>query len=365
MDRLDVVIAGAGVVGLASGRAMALAGRNVFIIEREPGIGMVTSSRNSEVIHAGIYYPRDSLKARACVEGRQKLYAYLEERQIPYKNCGKLIVATNVEQKARLAEIQKKASENGVEDLVLLDSAATRAREPDVRAVAALLSPSTGIVDTHAYLLALQGDIENAGGQVVLNTEISGGKIRSTGFELTLSDGYSFQCESFINAAGLGAQDICRSLQGFPEDQIPPLYYAKGSYFSLSGKAPFEHLIYPVPVPGGLGTHLTLDMGGQARFGPNVSWIEEIDYEVDPAEADAFYEDIRAYWPDLQDGSLQPGYAGIRPKLVPKGVPAADFVIQGEATHGIGNLVNLFGIESPGLTASLALAGEVRNRILG
>lgn len=359
MDRLDVVIAGAGVVGLAVGRALAQAGREVFIMEREPGIGMVTSSRNSEVIHAGIYYPKDSLKARTCVAGRRRLYAYLEERGIAHRRCGKLIVATDAAQVQTLLEIKARAEANGVEDLRVLDAAQARSREPALAAHGALYSPSTGIVDTHAYMLALQGDLEQNGGSVVLNTEIVAGRVMDDGFALTLADGYTFHCRTFVNAAGLGAQTLCARLEGMPREKIPPLFYAKGSYFTLSGKAPFSHLIYPVPVPGGLGTHLTLDMGGQARFGPNVRWIDEIDYEVNPREAEAFYSDIRAYWPDLPDKSLQPGYAGIRPKLVPRGEPAADFLIQTPQAHGIPGLVNLFGIESPGLTASLALAGEV------
>lgn len=359
MDKLDCVIAGAGVIGLAVGRALALAGHEVLIIEAEIGIGMVTSSRNSEVIHAGIYYPQGSLKSLACIEGKQKLYTYCNERGIAHKNCGKLIVATDDAQVETLHTIQARAANCGVDDLVFLDRAETLSREPALNAKASLYSPSTGIIDSHAYMLALQGDTENAGGALVLKTEIAGGKIVEDGFELTLSDGYQFHCKTLINAAGLGGHKLCAALDGFPKDKIPPLYYAKGCYFTMTGKAPFSHLIYPVPVPGGLGTHLTLDMGGQARFGPNVRWIDEIDYEVDPSDADAFYGDIRDYWPGLKDASLQPGYAGVRPKLVPKGDPAADFLIQGPADHGIPSLVNLFGIESPGLTASLALADIV------
>lgn len=359
MERLDCVIAGAGVVGLAIAREMALSGRTVIVLEAQAEIGMETSSRNSEVIHAGIYYAKDSLKSNACIEGKKKLYHYCEERKINFKNCGKLIAATDDTQKQQLLKIQARAAACGMKDLHIIDQRQIYDMEPSLNAIAALWSPTTGIIDSHNYMISLQTDLEASGGMVVFNSFIQSGNLKGDNIELTLNGGYTFQCKTLINSAGLGAQTLCQSLTGFPASMIPRQYLAKGSYFSLSGKCPFSHLIYPVPVPGGLGTHLTLDLAGQGRFGPNVKWVDSIDYNVDPSEAEAFYSDIRTYWPDLEDGQLQPGYSGVRPKIVPKGAAAGDFIIQGPQAHGIDGLVNLFGIESPGLTASLSLAERV------
>ncbi|MDB5373393.1 MAG: FAD-dependent oxidoreductase [Belnapia sp.] len=361
MEKFDCVVAGAGVVGLAVARALALVGREVLVLDAAEGIGTETSSRNSEVIHAGIYYPAGSLMARACVAGKAMLYAYCAERGLPHANCGKLIVATDAEEAERLASIQARAAANGVPDLRPLTRAEALALEPALACTAALLSPSTGIIDSHAYMLSLQGDTENAGGIFVFHAPVTGGRVTEDGIEISVggADPLALRCRSFVNAAGLHAPKLARGLAGMPSQLIPTAYYAKGNYFSLTGKNPFSRLIYPVPVPGGLGTHLTIDLGGQARFGPDVEWVETLDYEVDPRRGDSFYAAIRRYWPDLKDGALAPGYSGIRPKTVPKGAPGQDFTIQGPAAHGVPGLVNLFGIESPGLTASLALADLV------
>ena len=361
MEEFDCVVAGAGVVGLAVARALALAGRDVLILDAAEGIGTETSSRNSEVIHAGIYYPAGSVMARACVAGKQMLYAYCGERGLPHANCGKLIVATDAEEAERLTSIQARAAANGVPDLRLLSREEALALEPALDCTAALLSPSTGIIDSHAYMLSLQGDAENAGAIFVFHAPVTGGRVAENGIELQVGGEESMvlRCRSFINSAGLHAPKLARGLDGMPSQLIPTAYYAKGNYFSLTGKNPFSRLIYPVPVPGGLGTHLTIDLGGQARFGPDVEWVDSLDYEVDPRRGDSFYAAIRRYWPELKDGALAPGYSGIRPKIVPKGAPSQDFTIQGPAAHGVPGLVNLFGIESPGLTASLALAEMV------
>lgn len=368
MDRVDCTIIGAGVVGLAVARALARAGRDVLVIEAAGGIGTETSSRNSEVIHAGIYYPPGSLKAGLCIAGRDRLYAYCRDRAIDHKRLGKLIVATSDDQVAKLRQIQAAASACGVHDLTLLDARTARQMEPALACVAALHSPSTGIIDSHGLMLALQGDAEASGALFAFQTRIAGGKVTPQGIMLsaTTNDGetYEFLSHSVVNAAGLGAQDLALKLEGFPASRVPTLSFARGCYFTLMGQAPFSRLIYPVPVNGGLGVHLTLDLAHQARFGPDVEWIDSIDYTFDDGRGQAFYADIRRYWPSLADGSLQSGYTGIRPKLSKAGEPAADFVIQGPADHGIANLVNLFGIESPGLTASLAIAEEVRNRLI-
>lgn len=362
MESVDCIIAGAGVVGLAVARALALAGREVLLLEAAEAIGTETSSRNSEVIHAGIYYPAGSLMARFCVAGRRALYAYCEERGVPYRNCGKLIVATSAEEDARLADIKRRAEINGVEGMRVLSQAEAVALEPNLTCSSALLSPATGIVDSHAYMLALQGDAENAGAVCVFHSPVVG--VRATGGRIAVSVGgaepMTLSCNLFVNSAGLHAPALARSIIGMPADRIPTAYYAKGNYFTLTGRSPFSRLIYPVPVPGGLGVHLTIDLAGQARFGPDVEWVETLDYRVDPARADSFYAAVRRYWPALQDGQIQPGYAGIRPKIVPKGAPAQDFVVQGPQSHGVAGLINLFGIESPGLTASLAIADHVR-----
>ncbi len=361
MEWVDCVVVGAGVVGLAVGRALALSGREVIILEAADGIGTETSSRNSEVIHAGIYYPAGSFMARFCVAGRRALYAYCAEKGVPHANCGKLIVATNAEEDAMLAGIKRRAEVNGVEGMRVLSAAEAIALEPNLSCTSALLSPATGIIDSHAFMLALQGDAEDAGAVPVFFSPVTGGRVVPGGTEIDVGgiDPITLRCRLLVNATGLHAPRFASCIVGMPPERIPGAYYAKGNYFTLSGRSPFSRLIYPVPVPGGLGVHLTIDLGGQARFGPDVQWIDTIDYTVDAARADGFYAAVRKYWPALQDGALQPGYCGIRPKIVPRGAPAQDFVVQGPQTHGVSGLINLFGIESPGLTAALALADHV------
>jgi L-2-hydroxyglutarate oxidase LhgO len=366
MDEFDCVVVGAGVVGLAVARELALAGREVLVLDAAEGIGTETSSRNSEVIHAGIYYPAGSLMARACVTGKHMLYAYCRERGVPHLNCGKLIVATDEAEAEKLASIQARAAANGVPDLTLLTREEALAMEPELHCTAALHSPSTGIVDSHAYMLSLQGDAENAGAVFVFHAPVLGGRATEEGvvIEVGGAEPMALRCRTLVNSAGLHAPKLARAIAGMPSQLIPAAYYAKGNYFTLTGKNPFSRLIYPVPVPGGLGTHLTIDLGGQARFGPDVEWVQEIDYEVDPRRGDSFYAAIRRYWPALKDGALAPGYSGIRPKIVPPGAPAQDFTIMGPSAHGVPGLVHLFGIESPGLTASLALGELVRDTVM-
>lgn len=361
MDRVECVVIGAGVVGLAIARKLAQAGREVIVLEALDAIGTVTSSRNSEVIHAGIYYPAGSLMARFCVAGKQALYAYCRERGIAHRNSGKLIVATRPEEMARLQSIKAHAEANGVHDLEILSAAQARGLEPELACEAALLSPSTGIVDSHGYMLSLRGEAEAAGAAFALLAPLVSGRVAVDGFELEIGGDAPMHlgCDTLINSAGLSATAIARNLDGMPLDLIPPAYLAKGCYFSCSARAPFSHLIYPVPEPGGLGVHLTLDLAGQARFGPDVEWVDRIDYTVDPARGDKFYPAIRRYWPGLPDGALLPSYSGMRPKIVPPAVAVQDFMIQGPATHGVRGLINLFGIESPGLTSSLAIADYV------
>jgi len=366
MDSADAVVIGAGVVGLAIARELALAGREVIILETENAIGTATSSRNSEVIHAGIYYPRGSLKARSCVEGKALLYQYCGERGIPHMRCGKLIVATSEAQLAELGSIRDKAHANGVTDVVWLSKAEAQAMEPAVSCVGALHSPSTGVVDSHALMLGLLGDAEARGAMLAFLSPLQSARVCGDGrIELHVGGAESMHlaARSVVNCAGLTAPSLARRIAGYPADKAPPEFYAKGNYYSLIGKSPFSRLVYPVPEPGGLGVHVTIDMGGQARFGPDVEWIDRIGYDVDPRRADKFYAAIRRYWPQLPDGALAPGYAGIRPKIAGPHDPAPDFVVQGPAEHGIGGLVNLFGIESPGLTASLALARDVARRL--
>jgi L-2-hydroxyglutarate oxidase LhgO len=358
MDSVECVVVGAGVVGLAVARALALAGREVVILEAENAIGTHTSSRNSEVIHAGIYYPRGSLKARSCVEGRKRLYEYCESHGLPYRRCGKLIVATREDQVPELKGLQKKAHENGVADVVEISAAAAMRMEPALKCVAALHSPSTGIVDSHALMLAYLGDAQAAGAMLALKSPLKRVFI-GNGFFRIHAEEIQIRSKFLVNSAGARAPSVARLMEGFPPEKIPPELYAKGNYYALAGRPPFSRLVYPVPEPGGLGVHVTLDLAGQARFGPDVEWVDRIDYQVDPRRAERFYAAIRRYWPGLPDGALAPGYAGIRPKISGPGEPAADFVIQGPAGHGIPGLVNLFGIESPGLTASLALADDV------
>jgi L-2-hydroxyglutarate oxidase LhgO len=361
VETVECIVVGAGVVGLAVARALARAGREVLVLEAAEGIGTETSSRNSEVIHAGIYYPAGSLMARFCVAGRRKLYRYCQEGGIPHRNCGKLIVATNAEEDAMLAGIKRRAEGNGVEGMQVLTAAKAIGLEPSLHCTSALLSASTGIIDSHAFMLALQGDAENAGALTVFHSPVARGR-RATGrieIDVGGTEPMSLRCRLLVNSAGLHAPALARAIEGMPADCIPTPYYAKGNYFTLAGHSPFSRLIYPVPVPGGLGVHMTMDLGGQARFGPDVQWVEAIDYTVDPRRSDGFYAAVRRYWPALKDGALQPGYAGIRPKIVPKGAPAQDFVVQGPQTHGVAGLINLFGIESPGLTAALAIAEHV------
>ena len=359
MDRVDAVVIGAGLVGLAVARALALAGREVVILEAEDAIGTHTSSRNSEVIHAGIYYPKGSLKARACVEGRQRLYAYCAARGVPHRRCGKLIVATDAAQLGELEAIRQKAHANGVADVVRESLGEVRAMEPELTCVAALHSPSTGIIDSHALMLACLGDAQNAGAVLALRSRLDKAVVRRNGIELHVAGAEPVLAAKLVNSAGLTAPSVARRIEGYPAHLVPPEFYAKGNYYTLARRAPFSRLVYPVPEPGGLGVHVTLDLGGRARFGPDVEWVEKIDYTVDPRRAERFYAAIRRYWPGLPEGALEPGYAGIRPKISGRGEPAADFVVQGPRAHGVPGLVQMYAIESPGLTASLALADHV------
>lgn len=364
MERVDAVVIGAGVVGLAVARALALAGREVMVLEREGTIGSGTSSRNSEVVHAGIYYPAGSLKALLCVQGRDRLYAYCGERAIAHRRCGKLIVANTASQVAALPAILDRARANGVHDLRCLSGDEARALEAQLQCEAALLSPSTGIVDSHGLMLSLQGDLEHAGGLVACHTEVKAVQAHADGLDVSTLDGTVLRARSVVNAAGLRACDLAGRTRGLDPAHVPKAWYAKGNYFTLSGRSPFQHLIYPAPEPdrhlAGLGVHLTIDLGGQAKFGPDVQWTDDPDnLVVDPARGASFYAEVRRYWPGLPDGALQPGYAGMRPKISGPDEPAADFRIDGPGRHGVAGLVNLFGIESPGLTSCLAIGERV------
>ena len=368
MEQIDAVVIGAGVVGLAVARELALQGQEVMVLESENAIGTGTSSRNSEVIHAGIYYPAGSLKARLCVQGKEMLYAYCAERGVAHQRLGKLIVATSAEQVPQLAAIQAKAAANGVHDLRPISAAEARALEPALWCEAALLSPSTGIVDSHGLMLALQGDLENAGGLIALCSPVQsigvGQGTASHPLRVVAEDGTELAARTVVNAAGLHAVALVQRTEGLDKSLLPQASYAKGNYFTLAGKAPFSRLIYPVPEAAGLGVHLTLDLGGQAKFGPDVQWVDDpADLQVDPRRGDAFYAEVRKYWPALPDGALQAGYAGMRPKINGPQEAAADFMIHGPAQHGVPGLVNLLGIESPGLTSCLAIAAEVRQRL--
>lgn len=364
MDQVDVVVVGAGVVGLAVARAFALTGREVLVLESADAIGTGTSARNSEVIHAGIYYAPGSLKARLCVSGNKLLYAYCEARGVAHKRCGKLIVACTAGQVQPLQDIANQAQRNGVSDLSLLTRHEALQLEPELVCEAALLSPSTGIVDSHGMMLALQADLEHNGGMVVLRTALDRAVLGAQGMELTAVDGTQLRCKVVVNAAGLQAPALARQFAGLASEHVPIAFYAKGNYFALSGKAPFSHLIYPLPEAAGLGVHLTLDLGGQAKFGPDVQWVDTADdLRVDAQRGDVFYQAVRRYWPRLQDGALLPAYAGIRPKISGPHQPACDFVIQGPRVHGQAGLVNLFGMESPGLTSALAIGQEVLNQL--
>ena len=365
MEQVEVVVIGAGVVGLAAARRLARAGREVIVLEAEETFGSGISARNSEVIHAGIYYPQGSLRARLCVAGKPALYEFCASHGVAHARGGKLIVATSVDELAVLGELEVKAANNGVHDLQRLDGAQAQALEPALRCHGALLSPSTGIIDTHGYMLALIGEIEAAGGMLALNSPVRGGRVGDRGMVLDVGGEapMELRCRCLVNAAGLGAQAIAHGLDGLARGTIPPLYYAKGNYFTLTGASPFSRMIYPVPGAHALGVHVVLDLAGRTRFGPDIEWIEEPDYAVSPERAASFYEAIRRYWPGLPDGALEAGFAGVRPKLTPAGSAMADFVIQGPESHGIAGLVNLYGLESPGLTSSLAIADEVARRL--
>ncbi|MES2583430.1 MAG: NAD(P)/FAD-dependent oxidoreductase [Pseudomonadota bacterium] len=359
-EHVDCVVIGAGVVGLAVARALAQAGREVLVLEACNAIGTQTSSRNSEVIHAGMYYPTGSLKAELCVRGKALLYAYCAERGIGHQRCGKFIVATAPDQLAKLQAIQDRAIANGVHDLVWLDAAQAQAAEPALQCLAALHSPSTGIVDSHGLMLSLLGDIEHLGGILALNSPLALAEYKGAAIELVASDDTRLLAKTVVNAAGLQAPALAARFAGLDARHVPRAHFAKGNYFTLAGRSPFSRLIYPVPEAAGLGVHLTLDLGGQARFGPDVQWVDNIeDTAVEPARGDAFYAEVRKYWPDLPDGALVPAYAGIRPKISGPGEPARDFCIQGPQDHGVPGLVNLFGIESPGLTSCLAIGERV------
>ena len=370
METVDAVVIGGGVVGLAVARALALQGHETVLLEQADAIGTETSSRNSEVIHAGIYYPTDSLKARLCVRGRELLYAYCAAHRVAHRRCGKLIVATHEAQRATLTQIQAQAARNGVADLRWLDADELHDLEPELLGVAALLSPSTGIVDSHALMHSLCGNVEAHGGAIALRSPVLSVDSRAAWHVLQVGGEAPMELGArwVVNAAGLWAPGLAAQINGLAAQHVPVARYAKGNYFSLGSRAPFSHLIYPVPEAAGLGVHLTLDLAGQARFGPDVEWItpaspQQIDYRVDTSRAPAFEAAVRRYWPGLPVGALQPAYSGVRPKLEWHGAAAHDFVLQGPAEHGVSGLVNLYGIESPGLTACLAIADEVLSRM--
>jgi L-2-hydroxyglutarate oxidase LhgO len=362
-DQVDCVVIGAGVVGLATARALALAGREVLVLEAEQSIGMGTSSRNSEVIHAGIYYPTGTLKARLCVAGRSMLYQYLARGSVEFRRLGKLLVAASAEEVATLSKYEAQAIFNGVTDLQWLSAAEIRELEPSVRCAAALLSPSSGIIDSHALMLSFQADLEAHGGIVACNSTVVGGKLRDTGIMLEVDGAsrLSLHARAVVNCAGLEAQSLSLKLKSLALQSVPSRFLAKGHYFSLTGRAPFRRLIYPVANSAGLGTHVTLDLAGNARFGPDVQWVDRVDYGFDEARKGDFVQAIRRYYPDLDESRLQPSYTGIRPKISGPGQSAADFCIRGPADHANRAYVALYGIESPGLTASMALAEHVQS----
>lgn len=360
-NSVECVVIGAGVIGLAVARALAVSGREVLLLEAEDAIGTQTSSRNSEVIHAGIYYPSDSNKAALCLPGKQMLYEYCRSRGVHYQQCGKLIVATSPGQTEGLQQIYAAGLKNGVNDLAMITAAEAQQRAPGIAADAAIWSPSTGIVDSHALMLALLGDFENAGGTLALKSKIQSISVLKTGLRICLaSDGdFELNANMVINSAGLGAIPLAKLIDGLSSKYIPSIEFAKGSYFSYSGAHPFDCLIYPMPTPGGLGTHLTLDQAGQARFGPDVEWVSKEDYSVSEAKLEGFYQAVRDFWPDVKKTALSPAYAGIRAKCMPQGKGYHDFIFSGPAQHGIKGLINLFGMESPGLTSCLAIADHV------
>ena len=358
---MQVLVAGAGVVGLAVARAAAIAGHDVVVAEAASGIGTGVSSRNSEVIHAGLYYPTGSRRAYHCPRGRRMLYDFCASHGVPHRKCGKLVVATNTDEIGRLAAVHKQAQVNGVEGVAIIDAPAAKRLEPALACVAAMHSPETGIIDSHRFMLALRGDLEDRGGMVAFASLSERHKPRASGWDAALagSEPQWLGFDAVVNCAGLGAQRLARATEGYPSERVPRLVLAKGNYFGFTGRPVFSRLIYPVPVPGGLGVHVTLDLAGRMRFGPDVEWIEREDYDVDPRRALAFYQRIRDYWPALPDNSLAPDYCGIRPKLTGPGEAAADFMIEGSAQHGLARMVHLFGIESPGLTCALSIAEEV------
>jgi L-2-hydroxyglutarate oxidase LhgO len=373
MEQVDCVVIGAGVVGLAVAREMALQGRETILLEREDSFGTISSARNSEVIHAGIYYPKDSLKAKLCVEGNRLLYEYCRTHQVGTQPYGKLIVADDT-QIDDLQAIFYKAQNNGVPEIKMISGEEAKTLEPKLKCSAAILSASTGIVDSHGFMLSLLGGFEDAGGMIAYRSPLLSakpiGQGANSGFELDIGgpDGMKLQTKLLINCAGMSAPAVAQKIEGLSGEQIPKAYFAKGNYFSLSGKSPFTHLIYPIPEPGGLGVHLTLDMGGQAKFGPDVEWLdiqneEQIDYTVNPKRGESFYEAVRRYWPDLKDNSLQPDYSGVRAKIVPPNSPAGDFCFNGPQDHGLHGLYNLYGFESPGLTSSIAIARYLEGKI--
>lgn len=376
MDRVDCVVIGAGVIGLAVAREMALQGRETILLERESAFGTISSARNSEVIHAGIYYPKDSLKARLCVEGNRMLYEYCRTHHVATQPYGKLIVASDDSQLDDLQAILYKAQQNNVPEIKMITGEQAKSMEPELQCSAAVLSASTGIVDSHGFMLSLLGGFEDAGGMIAYQSPLISakpiGSKAQDGFELEIggSDAMKIQTKLLINCAGMSAPAIAKKIEGLAQEQIPKAYFAKGNYFSLSGKSPFKHLIYPIPEPGGLGVHLTLDMGGQAKFGPDVEWLEideenQIDYTVNPKRGEGFYEAVRKYWPGLKDNALQPDYSGVRAKIVPPNAPAGDFCFNTPKDHGLEGLFNLYGFESPGLTSSLAIAKYLEGLIKG
>ncbi len=353
---VDAVVIGAGVVGLAVARRLAQAGYDVLVLEAEKTIGLHSSSRNSEVIHAGLYYPQGSFKARLCVEGRKLFYAYCAERGVPARRLGKLIVATEEKQLFKLEALHRQGIANGVDDLVPLDRDGARRLEPELECVAALLSPSTGIVDSHALMLSLQGDAEVFGAQFAFQTKVTGVVPRAGGYDVRTQGGDAVTCGAVINCAGHGAHEVARAIENFPPEKIPPRFLAKGNYFTVSGRTPFSHLVYPLPVEGGLGVHVTLDLGGRMRLGPDVHWVSELDYTPVSGQEEIFRAAVMRYWPGIENREIASAFCGIRSKITGPGTNAGDFRIDGPETHGMNNLVNFFGIESPGLTSSLALA---------
>jgi L-2-hydroxyglutarate oxidase LhgO len=356
---VQVLVVGAGVVGLAVARQAALAGHEVIVAEATAGIGSGVSSRNSEVIHAGLYYPTGSKRAYHCPRGRRMLYDFCASHGVPYNKCGKLVVATSEGEIAKLEAIRRQSEINGVEGVKMIEGAAARALEPELSCLLALHSPETGVVDSHRYMLALQGDLEDHGGMIAFNTRIERITLVQGGWLLHFGGSETITVDAVVNAAGLGAQRLGRATEGYPQERVPRLFLGKGNYFGYAGRPVFSRLIYPAPIHGGLGVHVTLDLAGRMRFGPDVEWVDEENYDVDPARAQVFYASIRKYFPRLPDGALVPDYSGIRPKLTGPNEAAADFIIDGPAQHGVPRIVNLFGIESPGLTSALSIADEV------